>query len=115
MEGTFLEGFGDGSGTVLALNPIALTDEGRQQLAKYESNMKTEEAAVVRAVIEQIEGFEGPYGLELLASTHWVMRREPAEAKAPAKVRGWTRRKGHLYSDGHVNSAVTHLKAVGAV
>jgi len=66
-------------------------------------------------VLDQIEGFEGPYGLELLASTHWVVRHENAIEDAPEKVRGWTRRKGRIFTDAHVRAAIAQLQNVGAV
>lgn len=116
MEGTFLRGHGDGSASVMSLDPIAPTDRAREQLAGYrETESNAKEQQVVNQVISRIEGFEGPYGLELLASTHWVVCHENAIDDAPDKVRGWTRRKGKIFTDSHVKAAVKHLKDVGAV
>lgn len=116
MEGTFLEGHGDGTAPVMSLEPISPTDRAREELANFLTTVRDETGRqVVNNVIDQVEGFEGPYGLELLATTHWVVRHENAINDAPAKVRGWTRRKGRIFTDAHVKAAITHLQNVGAV
>lgn len=116
MEGTFLHGHGDGSAPVLSLEPIALTQRAQEELATYQtSGQGLEEQRVVGEVLRQVEGFEEPYGLELLASTHWVVRHENAVDNAPEQVRGWTRRKGRIFTDAHVMAAVAHLHDVGAL
>lgn len=116
MEGSYLQGHGDGTAPVLSLEPIAPTQRAREDLAIYRANGRhSTEQRVVDEVISQVEGFEGPYGLELLASTHWVVRHENAIEDAPEKVRGWTRRKGRIFTDAHVRAAIAHLQSVGAV
>jgi O-acetyl-ADP-ribose deacetylase (regulator of RNase III) len=117
MEGTFLQGHGDGTAAVLSLDPIGPTDHAREELANYRTTSPDEatEGRVVDEVLGQVEGFEGPYGLELLASTHWVVRHEDVVDNAPERVRGWTRRKGRIFTDAHVKAAIDHLRNVGAV
>jgi O-acetyl-ADP-ribose deacetylase (regulator of RNase III) len=116
MEGTFLQGHGDGTAPVLSLEPIAPTDRAREELANYLATAQEKSGRkIVDNVISEIEGFEGPYGLELLASTHWVVRHENGIEDAPEKVRRWTRRKGRIFTDSHVEVAVRHLQDVGAV
>lgn len=115
MEGTFLQGHGDGTAAVLSMRPIAPTDAARQELARYTANSSGESERLVSGVLDQVEGFEGPYGLELLASTHWVVRHEQATEDAPEKVRGWTHRKGRMFTDDHVRAALAHLHEVHAV
>jgi O-acetyl-ADP-ribose deacetylase (regulator of RNase III) len=116
MEGTFLQGHGDGTAPVLSLDPIAPTDRAREELASYQAAAHENSGRqVVDDVISEIEGFEGPYGLELLASTHWVVRHQNAIDDAPEKVRGWTNRKGRIFTDAHVKRAVRHLQDVEAM
>lgn len=116
MEGTFLQGHGDGTAPVLSLEPIAPTDYAREELASYLAAAREKTGLkLVDDVIGQVEGFEGPYGLELLASTHWVVVHEDGINDAPDKVRGWTRRKGRIFTNAHVEAAVKHLQDVGAV
>lgn len=68
-------------------------------------------SAAVDTVLRVIEGFEGPYGVELLASTHWVATREGAKepATAAAAVRKWTKRKGRIYSDDRIGVALDRI------
>lgn len=116
MEGTFLQGHGDGTAAVLSLTPISPTNQAMEALEHHRTSVReTSGRRVIDEVLEQIEGFEGPYGLELLASTHWVVRHENAIENAPQRVRGWTRRKGRMFTDAHVKAALAHLQAVGAV
>jgi O-acetyl-ADP-ribose deacetylase (regulator of RNase III) len=111
MEGTFLEGFGDGNNPVLELNPIAPTSSGLEKSDAYLATHATIEEATINKVLQLIEGFESPYGTELLASTHWVMSRQDATDPhtAALAVRQWTQRKGRIYTDEHVRVAFEHL------
>lgn len=46
-------------------------------------------------VSELVEGFESPFGMELLATVHWVATKENAASKdeVVAKVHQWNKRK----------------------
>lgn len=116
MEGNFVSGFGDGADKVLDLRPIAPTEQGRSELLHYLETAADEVTEVVDQVMTIVHGYEEPYGLELLASTHWVVKHERAEsAQAAAEaVRNWTERKGRIFTDRHVERALTQLKTAGA-
>jgi len=62
-----------------------------------------------------IDGFETPYGLELLATTHWVATREAADSpqRAAELVRAWSPRKRRLFTDDHVAIAWARLQDEG--
>lgn len=113
MEGAYTSGFGDGTATALSLEPISLTDNGARALAEYMNNDAAgpKVAAAIDAVMVAIDGFEGPYGVELLASTHWVAiyqgAREPGAAATA--VRSWTKRKGRIFTDAHVSVALDRV------
>lgn len=120
MEGAYTTGFGDGTGRVLDHTPIALTDRGTQELDKFldaDTAAAQRVSRTVDAVLDVIGGFEGPYGVELLASTHWVAAREGQTdaASAANAVRTWTQRKGRIYDDSRVGIALQHLQAAAAV
>jgi hypothetical protein len=70
-------------------------------------------AGRIDAVLRLITGFASAYGLELLATVHWVMTREGGTLAEPAAltelVRSWSRRKGRLFTDAHVRTAAEHL------
>ena len=118
MEGSFLTGFGDGADKALALEPITPTPEARRQLDKFVLPDKhADSSRVVEQVGAVVEGFEGPYGVELLASTHWVAAHQGAvlPGRAAEAVRGWSQRKGRIFTDHHVEVALAHLRASGAL
>lgn len=113
MEGQFIEGYGDGDDKVLALRPIAVTSGGRAQMRAYLELAESEGVnRTVRDVLGTVEGFESPYGVELLATTHWVATHEGARSPQAATmaVRRWSERKGRLFTEFHVSRALEHLK-----
>ncbi|WP_026637642.1 hypothetical protein SR858_25335 [Duganella zoogloeoides] len=65
--------------------------------------------AHVDQVSALIEGFEDPYGLELLSLVHWVMRHDHAAAEsaeaAIAAVQAWHLRKKKILKLEHLRSA----------
>lgn len=110
MEGHFLVGSGDGTGKGdVRLLPGAL-EEARSALAD-----QPETRAAYERVATLIDGFETPYGLELLATAHWVATREDVEdaAGAAARVRAWSDRKESLFTDRHVSVAWERLESHG--
>lgn len=113
MEGKFLSGFGDGSSQVLAFDPIRVTAKGEEELKYYKTN-HVDNRSICDQVMGLIKGFEGPYGLELLATTHWVISREGANnpESATARVQAWSQRKGRIFTHEHVSSAFTNLEQV---
>lgn len=116
MEGHHVDGFGDGSATVSQAEPLTAREDSvaasRSMLAG-----KGDTWSRVLTVLELIEGYESPYGLELLASVHWVATEEPAAAADPAVaarlVRGWTSRKARMFTDAHIHAAWTRLATSG--
>jgi len=117
MEGAFISGFGDGNDRVLEFRPIQPTERGEAELAHYLDTQSEEVTDLVDQVMSLVNGYEEPYGLELLSSTHWVVLNEHAAVPAIAAnaVRNWTQRKGRIFTDRHVERAFTHLAAVGAI
>lgn len=68
-------------------------------------------------VSQLIEEFETPYGLEMLASLHWVAQEDPQAAAncevAIERVRKWSDRKKDLFKPQHLAMAWSHLKTQG--
>jgi len=62
-----------------------------------------------------IDGFETPYGLELLATTHWVATGEQAAGpdEAASLIRAWSARKQQLFTVRHVTKAWDRLEGEG--
>jgi O-acetyl-ADP-ribose deacetylase (regulator of RNase III) len=92
VEGHLLTGYADGGdapGKLLELVPGA-TAEAEGFLAD-----KPESRARYDRVTDLVEGFETPFGMELLASVHWVAVREDASSPTEAiqAVYAWNQRK----------------------
>ncbi len=92
VEGHLVAGYADGGDAPdkpLSLVPGAV-DEARHFLGQHEISR-----ARFRRVTRLVEGFESPYGLELLATVHWVMSREGAlqHDSVARHVYAWNHRK----------------------
>ena len=63
-------------------------------------------------VARLVEGFETPFGLELLASAHWVMAKEGAtnEEKVIEAIYKWSPRK-QQFSREQIEIAVQRLRS----
>lgn len=103
-------------------DPIRFKDERRDQIAAY---LTTPEAKPFAPALDDatdiIEGFESPYGLELLATLDWLHRREGIALEAPAMraaIRGWpgldgaAERKDRTFRERDIAVAVDHLQRV---
>ena len=79
--------------------------------------MHPESVARLKRVRELIDGLETPYGMELLASTHWVAKESPEAATDPdvaaAAVHAWSKRKHDLFRRAHVAIAWERLREGG--
>jgi O-acetyl-ADP-ribose deacetylase (regulator of RNase III) len=117
MEGHFIRGYGDSQKphAEIELLPGAV-EEATAFLAD-----KSESRARLERVAELIEGFETPYGMELLATVHWVAHRGGPKSDTPAsdvaaaieQVRAWNPRKQRVFKPGHVRTAWSQLSRQG--
>lgn len=111
MESHLTRGYGDGSDkptTTLELLPGAVEKAEAFLADKPETRERME------SVQRLIEGFEDPYGMELLSSVHWVMQhneaaRDSAEAAIEA-VHAWNERKRRTLKPEHLQKAWQRLK-----
>lgn len=113
MEGHYTRGVGDGKNspeTPLELLPGA-AEASRAVLAT-----RAETLTRLERVARLIEGFETPFGMELLGTVHWVMG-HGADAgdvgDVIVKVHAWSARKRSSMKDGHVRAAWTRLHEQG--
>ena len=115
MEGHFISGYGDGQNS--PETPISLIEGAVAEAEQFlEEHLDTRRR--FDRVAELIEGFESPYGMELLATVHWAATKEDPRAAihpdaALAVVRSWNVRKAALMKTEHVHAAWTHLKDLG--
>jgi uncharacterized protein YwgA len=108
MEGHFIIGFEDGSLPITKAEPIRVKPEIYEGLDRYIAD-RPGTAARIRSVLSEIEGFESTYGLELLATVHWVMTHDGTamanSGVAHQEVRRSNQRKSSLFTQPHVESA----------
>lgn len=112
MEGHFIRGLGDGV-VDAEIEPVPdAIAEAEQFVAAHGHEGMAQRVERVGALIE---GFQSPYGMELLATVHWVATREDAksEAQALAAVRDWNDRKKSLMAPEHVAAAWRRLEQAG--
>jgi O-acetyl-ADP-ribose deacetylase (regulator of RNase III) len=114
IEGHFVEGFGDGRNnpdTPLKLLP------GSAEAA--ESFLAEDREAQVRLtkVAELIEGYETPFGMELLSTVHWVATHDSDAARSQDEalraVHAWNERKSTTMKREQIQTAWEHLKEQG--
>ena len=107
IEKHYIEGYGDRSSSV----QIHLLKDG-VPLAEKVIEQHPETAERFKKVVQLIEGFETPYGLELLATVHWTMTKENKTHLSDIVnyVRDWSSRKKELFSEDHIKIAKERLE-----
>lgn len=92
IEGHFLVGYADGGDDpekALALVPGAEDEASRFLSQSADTRRRFDKVA------ELVEGFESPYGLELLSTVHWLAKDEPSASvdDITQRVYAWNDRK----------------------
>lgn len=110
IEGHFIHGYGDrASAASISVDSEAVGEAEAFVNSVPETRSRSDE------VSEAITGFESPYGLELLATVHWVSHAQPHASleSVTAAVQKWSRRKAELFTTEHIATAWRHLKSLG--
>lgn len=110
LEGHYIDGLGDFS----SKSDIHLMAGAAQEAENFLDGYPETQERLER-VIRLIEGFETPYGMELLATVHWAATRRNAATPEDATqiVRGWTARKSNLFSEDHIRITWKRLEDEG--
>lgn len=112
MDGHFIKGYGDRN----SQSGIYVLPEATE-LASAVLAREADAEERLEHVGKLIEGFETPYGMELLASVHWVAQHDPVSATdvntAIERVRAWSPRKGELFTPDHIRDAWAWLHEKG--
>jgi O-acetyl-ADP-ribose deacetylase (regulator of RNase III) len=113
MEGHFIVGLGDGvvdSEIEPTADALAEADAFIASAGQVALNERLERLQTL------IDGFQSPYGMELLATVHWVAQHDP-NANSPeaalTAVGAWNVRKKRLMQPSHVTAAWKRLAAEG--
>lgn len=108
IEGHFISGYLDGGDR--PDKPIELKEDA---IAPAEDFLQHHQATLKRFdhVHDLIQGFETPYGMELLSTVHWVAKNNDAAAPdaAVASVYAWNDRK-RMFPAEHIHLALDVLK-----
>ncbi|GAA3198507.1 macro domain-containing protein [Streptomyces virens] len=115
MEGHLVRGYGDRTQRVLDFHPIKLTAEAQGSAEAWlHENRDTDLKEAINEVLELIDGFASPYGLELLSTTHWVMQElgvDAPQSEVIASLQQWSRRKAEIFTDRHIAVAWQRLQS----
>jgi len=110
IEGHFIRGYGDRSRE----SSIRVIPEAVEEATRFLSG-DAETAGRLERVRRLIEGFETPYGMELLATVHWVAHSESAARndaeEAVRLVQEWSVRKRRTFRPQHIRTAWGQLHA----
>lgn len=112
MEGHFVRGVGDGV-VESEIEPVSGALQEANSLLNDLSDADLD--ARIARIASLIDGFQSPYGMELLATVHWVGSREGATAPEVALncIRNWNERKKHTMTADHVRIAWNRLTDEG--
>lgn len=115
VEGHFIRGLGDGKNspeTALEILPGVLKEVESLLEAQPETRARLERVGRL------IEGFETPFGMELLGTVHWVMTHSSKPKALDQVVEGvqsWSARKRSQMKPGHIEAARKRLTDEGWV
>ena len=111
VEGHFISGYADGGDSpdkLLEIVPGAITDAEAALMEARDTRKRFD------SVADLVDGFETPFGLELLATVHWVARHEGAQTidEVIAATYRWNDRK-HRFSQEQLTLAHEVLRRKG--
>ncbi len=111
VEGHFVSGYGDGSATVAEAEPLVVLP-GAAQEAEAVLKDSTRTLERINRVLDLAAGFESAYGLELLATVHWLTTREATadDEALTEQVWEWSPRKATMFTAAHVQAALATLR-----
>jgi O-acetyl-ADP-ribose deacetylase (regulator of RNase III) len=114
IEGHYVRGYGDRSRDV----SLELFPEAVKEAEVFLANEKQTQDRLAR-VTALIEGYETPYGLELLSTVHWVVMHDGvAEGRekpdnVTTAVHSWNEHKRRTFTKPRIETAWRRLKAEG--
>jgi O-acetyl-ADP-ribose deacetylase (regulator of RNase III) len=112
LEGHFIRGYGDRSRNASVRLLPGATDEASSFLANHKDTVNR-----LDRVGRLIEGFESPYGMELLSTVHWLAQEDPEVRKdVSLAIKGfklWSEHKKQTFHPEHIEIAWKQLRNGG--
>lgn len=112
LEGHYIRGYGDNQKPDVE---IELWQDAIDKADKYLVNHPAAQRRLTK-VAALVDGFETPYGMELLASVHWIT----AHVKTAVDIEGtvnqmqlWNKRKSKIFKPKHIKIAWQRLESQG--
>lgn len=114
LEGHYITGLGDRTQGRLA--PLQLIENASSSASAFLLDERTARERLQR-VVELIEGYETPYGMELLSTVHWVATNFDGairdQDRTVEAVHNWNDRKRAVMRPEHINLARVRLLELG--
>jgi O-acetyl-ADP-ribose deacetylase (regulator of RNase III) len=111
IEGHFIRGYGDRSREA----SVEVFDKAMNEAEHLLEKEYPESLERAEQVKRLIEGFETPFGLELLSTVDWVMKHDEAAkesvSNAISAVHAWNKRKSEIFNEKHITIAWNRLHA----
>ena len=112
LEGHYITGYGDTQKPDIEVELLP----GARHHADAFLGQHPEALKKLEKVADLLDGFETPYGMELLASVHWLAAHDRVAVDADIAVAAmarWSERKSKLFKPEHIRVAWDHLHAGG--
>lgn len=113
MEGHFIRGYGDSQKPDVDIELM----QGAIEVADRFLEEHQDSYRRLKKIDEVIDGFETPYGMELLSSVHWVTVHGDSPVKdadaAIQRIHQWNSRKQKMFQPAHIQIAWKRLKSTG--
>ena len=114
LEGHHIRGYGDTQKPDVEITLLPDADKAADSFLQQDPRA----AGHLERVADLVDGFETPYGMELLASVHWaaIHDGEASDAQSAVTVMArWNDRKRRLFKPTHIRLAWERLQAEGWV
>lgn len=111
MDGHYIHGVGDG----VVESEIRPIDSALNDAKQYLATSNVDINSRIKRVSDLIDGYQSPYGVELLSTVHWVINHEGASnpMEAYQAIQQWNDRKKILMTQQHVKAAWNRLEKNG--
>ncbi len=113
LEGDFIDGYSDAQRPDIEIRTLSGAVETADAYLQDHSASRQR----LERVVNLIEGYETPYGMELLSSVHWLAKRDDQPAativEAVNGMKTWNSRKRKMFQAKHIELAWDRLTEAG--